>query len=65
MSTTIKRTLAKVEQRMNTKGRGMFAMAPADIRAGREKLMGNWPTGTPQEEIDHFRAIQSQIWDGL
>ncbi len=63
--TTIAQRISAAEQRMNAKGRGMFAMPPADIRAGREKLMGNWPEGTPPEEIAEFEEMRRRIWEGL
>jgi hypothetical protein len=62
---TIKRRLDDLEFRMASQKRGMLAMEPAEIRAGREKLLGNWPTGTPQEEIDQFEELRRRIWESV
>lgn len=64
-TSSTKRVLAAAESRMTNKGRGMFKMPAEEIRAGYEKLMGNWPEGTPQAEIDQFEELRRSLWEKL
>ena len=65
MALSAKRVLSAAEFKMTAKGRGMFKMPVEQIRAGHEKLMGNWPEGTPAEEIAEFEEMRRRLWENL
>lgn len=65
MALSAKRVLCAAEFKMTAKGRGMFRMPVEQIRAGREKLLGRWPEGTPPEEIAAFEEMRRRIWENL